>query len=74
MAGADAFQVEGVVREALPNGTYRVELANGHRLLAFVAGRARLNFAGLAAGDKVKLQLTPYDLSQGRILVETKKI
>jgi len=62
------------VREALPNGTYRVELANGHRLLAFVAGRARQNFAGLAAGDKVKLQLTPYDLSQGRILIETKKI
>lgn len=74
MAGAGGFQVEGVVREALPNGTYRVELANGHRLLAFVAGRARQNFAGLAAGDKVKLQLTPYDLSQGRILVETKKI
>jgi len=62
------------VREALPNGTYRVELANGHRLLAFVAGRARQNFAGLASGDKVKLQLTPYDLSQGRILIETKKI
>ena len=74
MAGAGGFQVEGVVREALPNGTYRVELANGHRLLAFVAGRARQNFAGLAAGDKVKLQLTPYDLSQGRILIETKKI
>lgn len=74
MAGTDAFQVEGVVTDALPNGTYRVELANGHRLLAFVAGKARQNFAGLAAGDKVKLQLTPYDLSQGRILFETKKI
>ena len=73
MAGADAFQVEGVVREAFPNGTYRVELANGHRLLAFVAGRARQNFAGLVSGDKVKLQLSPYDLSQGRILVEAKK-
>lgn len=74
MAGADAFQVEGVVRESFPNGTYRVELANGHCLRAFVAGRARQNFTALAAGDKVKLQLTPYDLSQGRILVETKKI
>jgi translation initiation factor IF-1 len=51
-----------------------VELANGHRLLAFVAGKARLRFAGLAAGDKVMLELSPYDLSQGRILVETKKI
>ena len=74
MAGADAFQVEGVVRDAFPNGTYRVELANGHRLVAFVAGRARQNFAGLVAGDKVKLQLTPYDLSQGRIVVETKRM
>ncbi len=74
MPGAGAFQVEGVVREALANGTYRVELANGHRLLAFVAGRARQNFAGLGIGEKVKLQLTPFDLSQGRILVETKKI
>jgi translation initiation factor IF-1 len=69
MRGAEAFQVEGCVKEALPNGTYRVELANGHRLTAFVAGRTRRNFAGLKAGDQVKLQLTPYDLSAGRILV-----
>ena len=74
MAGTDAFQVEGVVTEALPNGTYHVELANGHRLLGFVAGRVRENFAGFKPGDKVKLQLTPYDLSKGRILVGTKKI
>jgi translation initiation factor IF-1 len=74
MAGTDAFQVEGFVIEALPNGTYRVELANGHRLLGFVAGRARLTFAGCAAGDRVMLQLTPYDLSSGRILVGKKKI
>jgi len=60
--------------EALPNGTFRVELKNGHRLTAFVTGRAKKNFAGLNAGDTVKLQLTPYDLSIGRILVETKTI
>jgi len=72
MPGNEAFQVEGRVREVLPNGTYRVELSNGHRLTAFVAGRARQGFAGLKAGDKVKLQLTPYDLSAGRVLVETK--
>jgi translation initiation factor IF-1 len=71
---ADAFQVEGSVIEVLPNGTYRAELANGHRLLAFVTGRAKKNFAGLQSGDKVKLQLTPYDLSVGRILTETKTI
>ena len=72
MVGKDAFQVEGRVIEALPNGTYRAELKNGHRLTAFMAGRAKKNFAGLNSGDKVKLQLTPYDLSVGRILVETK--
>ena len=69
---ADAFQVDGRVMEVLPNGTYRAELENGHRLTAFVTGRAKKNFAGLQSGDKVKLQLTPYDLSVGRILVETK--
>jgi len=60
--------------EARPNRTFGVELANGHRLLAFVAGRAKQRFAGLAPGDKVKLQLTPYDLSVGQILIETKTI
>ncbi len=68
MARTDAFEVEGVVLEALPNGTYRVELGNGHRLLAFVAGRARLGFTRFAPGEKVKLELSAYDLSEGRIL------
>ncbi len=74
MAGEQAFRVEGRVIEALANGTFRVELPNGHRLTAFVAGRAKRNFAGGKAGDKVKLQLTPYDLSVGRILAGTKTI
>jgi translation initiation factor IF-1 len=73
--GEDAFHVEGSVIEALSNGTYQVRLANGHRLTAFLAGRDKKKFAGkISAGDKVNLQLTPYDLSVGRILVETKKI
>jgi translation initiation factor IF-1 len=72
MAGDEAFKVEGRVIESLPNGTWRAELKNGHRLTAFVAGKAKKSFAGLKSGDKVKLQLTPYDLSVGRILVETK--
>ena len=67
----EAFRVEGRVIEVLPNGTFRAELKNGHRLTAFVAGRAKKDFAGLKTGDRVKLQLTPYDLSVGRILVET---
>jgi translation initiation factor IF-1 len=72
--GEDAFRVEACVIEALPNGTFFAELDNGHRLTAFVAGRDKKIFTGAKAGDKVKLQLTPYDLSVGRILVETKKI
>ncbi len=72
--GEDAFRVEARVIEALPNGTFCAELNNGHRLTAFVAGRDEKIFAGLQAGDTVKLQLAPYDLSVGRILVETKKI
>jgi len=72
--GEDAFRVEARVTETVPNGTFRAQLSNGHRLTAFVVGRDKKIFAGLKAGDKVKLQLTPYDLSVGRILVETKKI
>ena len=70
----EAFRVEARVTVVLPNGTYHAELKNGHCLTAFVAGRAKKNFAGLNAGDTVKLQLTPFDLSIGRILVETKTI
>ena len=73
MAGEDAFKVEGVIMNKFPNGTYRVALSNGHQLLGFVTGKARMVFAG-APGQKVMLQLSPFDLSQGRILVETKKI
>jgi translation initiation factor IF-1 len=61
------------VTEALPNGTFGAELANGHRLTAFVEGRDKKIFAGLRVGDLVTLQLTPYDLSVGRILIETKE-
>ena len=71
--GEDAFRVVARVIEALPNGTFRAELANGHRLTAFVTGRMKKDFTGLQPGDKVKLQLTPYDLSVGRILAGTKE-
>ena len=72
MRGQDAFRVEGGVIEVLSDRTCRVELANGHRLLGFALGRANKDFAGLKPGDKVKLQLTPFDLSTGRLL-EVKK-
>lgn len=70
----DAFRIEGRVIETVPNGTFRVELANGHRLLAFASGRTKQEFAGVKPGDQVKLQLTPFDLSTGRLVVEKKKI
>ena len=68
MARDNAIQVEGAVVEVLPNQTYRVELTNGHRLLAFVTGKARLSFARLAPGEKVMLEMSPYDLSHGRVV------
>jgi translation initiation factor IF-1 len=74
MPGGDAFKVEGRVIEVVPNGTYRVELKNGHRLTAFATRSALKNLAGLKAGSRVKLQLTPYDLSVGRLLVETQDL
>ena len=73
MPRADAFEVEGLVVDVLPNETYRVELVNGHRLRAFVAGRARLSLGRFALGQKVMLEVSPYDLSEGRIIVERQK-
>ena len=74
MPGEIVFRVAAVVVAALPNGTYQAELKNGHRLTAFVTGQARKHKTGINPGDTVKLQLTPYDLSVGRILLETKTI
>ena len=70
MARENAIEVEGVVVEVLPNGTCHVELANGHRVRAFLTGKARLNFARLVAGEIVVLEMSPYDLSVGRIIAE----
>jgi translation initiation factor IF-1 len=69
-----AIQAEGAVVEVLPNRTYRVQLANGHRLLAFVAGEARTSVARPAVGEQVRLELSPYDLSVGRIILKTQTI
>ena len=71
MAGEGVIKVEGLVVEVLPNRTYWVELANGHRVRAFVTGKARMNFARMALGDKVLLEMSPYDLSEGRIIVKS---
>jgi translation initiation factor IF-1 len=63
----DAIEVEGSVVEPLPNAMFRVELDNGHRVLAHVSGKMRMNFIRILPGDRVKVELSPYDLSRGRI-------
>ncbi|MBI5186059.1 MAG: translation initiation factor IF-1 [Nitrospinae bacterium] len=72
MAKEDAIEVEGIVVEPLPNAMFRVELENGHRILAHISGKMRMNFIRILAGDKVKVELSPYDLSRGRIIYRYK--
>ena len=67
MAKEESVQVEGTVVEALPNAMFRVELENGHRVLAHVSGKMRMYFIKILPGDKVTVELSPYDLSRGRI-------
>lgn len=67
MAKEDAIEVEGVVIEPLPNAMFRVELQNGHRVLAHISGKMRMHYIRILAGDRVKVELSPYDLSRGRI-------
>jgi translation initiation factor IF-1 len=63
----DVIEVEGTVIEALPNAMFQVELENGHKVLAHISGKLRMNFIRILPGDKVTLELSPYDLSRGRI-------
>jgi len=67
MPRKDAIEVEGTVVEALPNAMFRVELANGHKVLAHISGKIRLNFIKVLPGDRVLVELSPYDLARGRI-------
>lgn len=67
MAKEELIEVDGEIVEALPNATFRVKLENGHRVLAHVSGKMRMHFIRILPGDKVKLGLSPYDLSRGRI-------
>ena len=67
MAKEDVIQVEGTVVETLPNAMFRVELDNGHRVLAHVSGKMRMHFIKILPGDRVTLELSPYDLTRGRI-------
>ena len=67
MSKEESIEVEGTVLEPLPNSMFRVELDNGHKILAHVSGKMRMHFIRILVGDKVKVQLSPYDLTRGRI-------
>ena len=68
MSKADVIEIEGVVVEKLPNGMFKVELENGHIVLAHISGKLRMNFIKILPGDKVTREMSPYDLSKGRII------
>ena len=67
MAKNDVIEVEGTVLEKLPNAMFSVELENGHQILAHISGKLRMNFIRIIPGDKVKIEMSPYELSKGRI-------
>ena len=73
MAKEEAIEVEGVVIETLPNAMFRVELEGGHRVLAHISGKMRMHYIKILPGDKVTVELSPYDLSRGRITYRGKK-
>ena len=72
MSKSDAIEVEGVVLEKLPNAMFQVELENGHKILAHISGKLRMNFIKILPGDKVLIEMSPYDLSKGRIIWRAK--
>ena len=67
MTKEESIEVEGTVLEPLPNAMFRVKLENGHKILAHISGKMRMHFIRILSGDKVKVQLSPYDLTRGRI-------
>ena len=72
MAEKENIEVEGIVVEPLPNATFKVELENGHRILAHISGKMRMNFIRILPGDKVTIEMSPYDLTKGRIIYRYK--
>jgi len=72
MPKEEAIQVEGTVLETLPNAMFRVELENGHKVLAHISGKMRMHFIKILPGDRVTVELSPYDLSRGRVIYRAK--
>ena len=73
MAKEDCIEVEGIISEALPNARFKVTLESGHEVLAHISGKMRMHFIRILPGDKVTVELSPYDLSRGRITYRNKK-
>ena len=74
MAKDDMIELEGVVTESLPNTTFNVDIGNGHIILAHISGKLRMNFIRILPGDKVTVQMSPYDLTRGRITWRSKEL
>jgi len=72
LAKEEAIKVDGTITETLPNASFRVELENGHNILAHISGKMRMHFIKILPGDKVAVELSPYDLSRGRIVYRYK--
>ena len=72
MSKQDMIEIEGTVVESLPNATFQVELENGHRILAHISGKLRMNYIKILPGDKETVEMSPYDLTKGRITWRTK--
>ena len=72
MAKSDMIELEGIVTESLPNTTFHVDIGNGHIILAQISGKLRMNFIRILPGDKVTVQMSPYDLTRGRITWRSK--
>ena len=72
MSKEDVIEVEGIVVDALPNATFQVERENGHKILAHISGKLRMNFIRILPGDKVTVEMSPYDLTKGRITWRSK--
>ena len=72
MSKEDNIEMQGVVLETLPNNTFRVQLENGHVVMAYISGKMRKNYIRILTGDKVTVQMTPYDLTKGRIVLRSR--
>ncbi len=72
MSKNDCIEAEGIIEEALPNATFKVKLSNGHVITAYISGKLRMNYIKIIPGDSVKIEMSPYDLTKGRIVWRSK--